>query len=1201
MKIFLAIVQFELRQQLKSPFVLAGLILFFLIHFLSITSSGISLWAHPQANLNSAYAIAVVETTLTIFGMLPVIVFVASAVLRNQESDTVELFLVKPIARWQYLGGRFSAAWLLTTLLGLAGLLGSMTGTLMPWLDSARVAAFSLKPFLFCFFAIVLPNMLILCALFFNVASLTRSLAATVALALAFMTADFLLARFTLNTGNDPDVLALADHSATLVIDAASHNLTVAELNGLYPQAWLLENRLLWLVIAFAVLALSFQQFQFKLAEPRFIRLLSRKKATPSMPVLMSPYWIEAEAQTAMYSPIRAAWVPLRSQLLMDLSSMLQSPLFLVILGLGIFSTVSDYNIRVSPLMNTPLYPVTSSLLEFFRYSVLDLIIIISVFYSGVLVHRERESGIAEMVSASPISDWVLPLSKTIALCALVTLFLIAMMLTAITLQTLDGYTQFEPGLYLRAVFLYNGFYYWMLCVLAILVQVVVLRKWLGMLLALALNAGLLSLESFGLEHLLYRFAIPHMVYSDMNGYGHVSEQADTLIGYWGCFCANLLLLGCLLYPRSKYSSFRERMRYARVRLNRPVMAVIVLLGIGYVATGSWIFYNTNVLNSYQTTQDRQQGQTDYERIYGQYENRPAPSYRDIKLAVDIFPEERRLESRGTAKLTNNKSTSLNEFVITVKPGLQVHKIHIEATTLIRADPVHGFYLFKPVQPLLPGGTLTMQWHLSRYNQGFANVNPDWEVVKNGTFVSSETVMPIPGFDDTRKLTDNVIRRKFGLNDAARLPALGDAQFLDQLMCGVDARTDFRIVVSTSADQIALASGKLEREWRKHGRRYFKYISERPTWPRLYFTSARYTVARDQWRNDKQAVELQVYYHPNHAYNVEAMLSTVKRSLDYFTQAFGPYPHAQFRIMEYPRYRMAAQSFSGGGVAYSEAVGWIADLSTWHGIDYVTIHELSHQWWGDQVLGAKMQGREMLNETLAQYSTLMVFKKYDEQHPGPDLVNRITRMLQKDYLRARSQDTGLEQPVMYTEDQDYISYNKGALALYVLQEQIGEEAVNRALRSFLAKFAFKPAPFATSRDLVNELRAVAGKEYQELITDLFEKLVLYEVKLLDASARKVGGGYEVSLTVAAYQFEATSLGTETEVPLHTWFDVGLFSQAKQAPENQVPLYLKKHLLKRGINTITFKIAQKPVYASLDPFQKMADRWPDNNGRAVENR
>jgi ABC-2 type transport system permease protein len=262
-------------------------------------------------------------------------------------------------------------------------------------------------------------------------------------------------------------------------------------------------------------------------------------------------------------------------------------------------------------------------------------------------------------------------------------------------------------------------------------------------------------------------------------------------------------------------------------------------------------------------------------------------------------------------------------------------------------------------------------------------------------------------------------------------------------------------------------------------------------------------------------------------------------------------------------------------------------------LDYATIHELSHMWWGAQAGGARMQGRELLNESLAQYSTLMVLEK----NADASILNRIISHSQRSYLKSRSQDTRQELPLMYTDDQGYISYGKGPLALYALRELIGEQAINQALRNYLAKFAFKPAPFPTSRDLVNELRAVAGAEHQSFITDLFEKIVLYDIQLTDATAVKVGGGYEVSLTLSARQLEANGRGTETEVPLRAWFDVAAFSQSENLG-SQAPLYLKKHLLHSGSNTFTIRVAEKPAYIGVDPFEKMADKRPDNNGQSI---
>ena len=59
-------------------------------------------------------------------------------------------------------------------------------------------------------------------------------------------------------------------------------------------------------------------------------------------------------------------------------------------------------------------------------------------------------------------------------------------------------------------------------------------------------------------------------------------------------------------------------------------------------------------------------------------------------------------------------------------------------------------------------------------------------------------------------------------------------------------------------------------------------------------------------------------------------------------------------------------------------VGFISDYDAPETVDYVTFltaHELAHQYWAHQVAGAHMEGSEVLSETLAQYSAMMVAKR----------------------------------------------------------------------------------------------------------------------------------------------------------------------------------------------------------------------------------
>ncbi|MEX2132361.1 MAG: M1 family aminopeptidase [Pseudohongiellaceae bacterium] len=1202
---FREILRFELAFQFRSLLFVTLAVVAFLIHLLTITATGIGLTDNNQIALNSSYLIIQGELVLGAFGTLPIIAFVINAMLRDYERGTFEFFLVSPLRKTEYLAGRFLGSLMPALVVGMTGLLGTLVGTFMPWADQSRVMEFSSGPYFYSLFLVVIPNVLIACGLFFSVAALTRSVAMTFGLAVVFVSADMLL-----NLWLGPMAQAwvgLADPFGTLPVAMETRYWTVAELNSQLPVGLLPANRLLWLAITAAILYLTFLRFPFNLDSAKGT---GRKRGSPKA---ASGTETTSEPQSAFLSgrpPVQAsaqmtgpahttlgassanpnysfsgAVSQYLSQLRMDIAFVLGSPLFLLLLLLAVSSALGEFYRGVSLMLDIPLQPLTSRMLVQFRYGLLPSVVIIAIYYSAALIHREREVRISEIVNTAPFPGWTILLAKATTLWLIVTALLLTLILSSIAMQLSAGYTDIEFGLYLQTAFIYNGFYYFMLCVLAVTLQSLLSNKWAGMLVLSVCYLLLFSLGMFGFEHLLYRFEIPFVLYSDMNGYGHFSQQVYALIVYWTAGCVLLLIVALLFYPRGYTFYLRERLAEARSRFSRPVQVTLGLAMLVFVSAGGWIYYNSNVLNRYETDDSRLAFRADYEQRYGRYDGMPVPTFADIDMALDIYPEERRIESRGTAILVNSKRNAIDEFVISVDPRVEVRRLEIENAALLESDSRQGFYLFRPAVALQSEQQLNMHWEFARGNRGFVNTGADDQLVENGTYIDNFTVMPLPGFDDTRRIESAAERAGVGLPPAPRLAALGDPAWLDRLSLGVDRRSGFRAVVSTAADQIVVAPGVLLREWTENGRRYFEYEAEQPIWPVTPFTSARYEVARDQWNH----VTLEVYFHPQHRFNVDSMLETAKQSLEYFGREFGEYPFSHFRIMEYPRYRTAA-SARPGLVPYSEALSFIMDLSPMDNVDYVTIHELAHTWWGNIAPGAKMQGREMLNETMAQYSTLMLFNEYHGIH----LVNPILEGMQDGYLNARGSEGGDELPVMYNEDQGYISYNKGAMAMYALQDLIGTELVHQGLRNFLARFAMQPPPFATAADLVGSLREVTPPEHQDLITDLFEKIVLYDLQMEGVSYLEIADGYEVTLELNATKFEASGTGVETEVPLQAWFDLALFPAGEGTWKNREPLYIQKHLLGSGSHSITITVPQLPEIVSADPYRKMIDRSPQNN-------
>jgi ABC-2 type transport system permease protein len=447
-------------------------------------------------------------------------------------------------------------------------------------------------------------------------------------------------------------------------------------------------------------------------------------------------------------------------------------------------------------------------------------------------------------------------------------------------------------------------------------------------------------------------------------------------------------------------------------------------------------------------------------------------------------------------------------------------------------------------------------------------------------------LLPQFGYQDREELSEDNTRRKHGLKPKERMADLNDAAARRNTYISSDADwVTFDAVVSTSPDQIAIAPGELRREWTEGGRRYFQYQSQGKVLNFFSVLSARYSVMRDRW-ND---VDLGIYYQPGHEYNLAKMMKGMKAALDYCTTNFSPYQNKTLRIVEFPRYASFAQSFPAS-IPYSEAIGFIArvDPKSEDDVDYpfyVTAHEVAHQWWAHQVIGGNVQGATVMSESLAQYTALMVMK----HEVGPAQMRRFLKYEMNRYLIGRSLERKKELPLERVENQGYIHYNKASVIFYALQDYVGEEKVNQALREYVQAVAYQNPPYTYSVELIDRLRKIVPPELAYIIGDMFESITLYENRALSASYRAVAGGkYEVSLKVAAKKIKAGELGEEKEVPLADWIDIGVLDS------NGKPLYMVKHKIERHETDFTIVVDKQPAKAGIDPWNKLVDRKPDDN-------
>ncbi|NJN52958.1 MAG: ABC transporter permease subunit [Gammaproteobacteria bacterium] len=395
----------------------------------------------------------------------------------------------------------------------------------------------------------------------------------------------------------------------------------------------LLTNRLIWGGIAVAALALASWRF-------RFVTVARHRRA----PQATAPAPAPVIGQSAPTRPVFGAGVyfaQFRSQVLMDLRGVFKSYPFYVLLLFALMNVVNGFVLATSQLFGTPLIPVTRVMLELIQGMYGFMTVIILVYYAGELVHRERQSHVSDYVDAMPFANGIVVAGKIVALWLIVAAVQLMGMFAAMVAQLLNGYSNFEIPTYLFGLFIVQGAFPFLLCVVAIAVQSLVDNKFVGMLAIVVLFFVMGALDSLGFEHVLYQLGIPAAPLSDMNGWGHFLEPIFTVGAYWALIMVLVGSLAHLFMRRGTVGGYRERFIEARRRFTLPLATVATVALLGAAIVGGWIFYNTNVLNTYLTADDLEAMQADYEKSYKRYETLPMPEPVSVDVEVDIFPGER--------------------------------------------------------------------------------------------------------------------------------------------------------------------------------------------------------------------------------------------------------------------------------------------------------------------------------------------------------------------------------------------------------------------------------------------------------------------------------------------------------------------------------------------------------------------------------
>ncbi len=1199
---FLEILRFELKYALKKPSTYVFFSIYFAFYlFLSLAASGVIPLGSSDSNtyLNSAIAnaslyLAFNQNILALIHNMIIIAIMATAIQRDFEFNSHSLFFTKPITKASYFFGRFFGV-LIIALFVFSGqlfglLLGSVIGQGQPTIGPIHLYNY-IQPFLY----FVVPNTLLFGTIYFSLTTFLRNTTIAYLFTVIFFLFD-LAANSVLSDIDYQSMAAMLDPYGNKALNKVTQYWTPSEQNErlLALTDELLYNRLVWLGLGLLIMWFSYVKFNFSqfLNPPK--RWFKKKEESYS-PQTQAIQHVSELPKVTISSSGKAFWNQLLFIARFEFKRIIKSYFFIIMLVLGavLAYLVSSFS---SLIFGTEVYPVTYNVVQQTGNMFQFMLSILIIFYSGNLVFNEKQFKVDELVGASPIKSSTLVMGKYLGLLGSVALGLTGAILTGIIIQSLKGYYHFEIGQYLTSLYGRSFVSLALVTALCFIVQFMVSNKYVGFVISFIV-AFLIRIifTQMQLDNPLYNFnsSGPLLPYSDMNGYGHTTPIFYTFKLYWLAVIAILFVISIRFYLRGKEKGLKARFRFSKYDSHKQFRIVAVAAGIVFIGIGSLIYYNIKIANKMMSRKEIEKEQAKFEQTYKHFQKTLQPRVVTSYVEVDLFPEELGAKFKGYYYLKNKHKQPLDTIIVNYNMNVELKSLALSyANKEIINDKDFFVKVFKLNTPLQPGDSLKLDYTIDYLRKSWFSNDEKSDVVYNGTFINN-SLLPSIGYNEGFELGENEARRKYKLAPKPRMLNIDDTTGYANTYISNDADwINFECVVSTVPDQIAIAPGYLMKEYTKDNRRYFHYKMDCPILNFYSFLSARYEVKKDKY-ND---INIEIYYHKGHEYNLDRMIKSIKKSLAYYEKAFSPYQHKQVRILEFPRYASFAQSFPNT-IPYSESIGFIADVDENDPLSidypfYVTAHEVGHQWWAHQVIGANVQGSTLMSESMAEYSALMVMEK----EYGKEAMHKFLKDALNKYLIGRATEKKRELPIMLAENQQYIHYNKGCLIMYALRDYIGEDSVNAALKRYIKKVGFQSAPYTNAKEFVANMKLSTPDSMQYVIKDLFEDITIYENYVKDLkSVKQADGKYKVTLTVGSVKFKADTLGKSKAVPVNDWMDIGVFvSNEVNGKKVDKELVFKKIKMDKPVQTFEFTVDKEPTSAGLDPYNKLIDRNPENN-------
>ncbi|MEY8021736.1 M1 family metallopeptidase [Muriicola sp. SD30] len=370
-------------------------------------------------------------------------------------------------------------------------------------------------------------------------------------------------------------------------------------------------------------------------------------------------------------------------------------------------------------------------------------------------------------------------------------------------------------------------------------------------------------------------------------------------------------------------------------------------------------------------------------------------------------------------------------------------------------------------------------------------------------------------------------------------------------------KVSFSISIDFPKDYEVISNGKLIKTTNHDQTRSWYYEMIKPMSSYLLaFAGGRYSSER---KISTSGIPLYLYYYPHDSLKTEPTYRYTKEIFDLLEKEIGvPYPWQNYKQVPVRDFLYAGME-NTGVTLFSDS--FMTDSTAFKDRNYVDVnaHELAHQWFGNLVTEQDASSH-WLHEGFATYYSWLAQKEFlGEDHFYWMLLDKADDLETAD---REGKGTSLLDPAA----DSLTFYEKGAFAILILREYLGDQNFSQGVEEFLKAFAFKNA---TVDDFLAQLEATSATTLESFRQRWLESKTFHEKEVIQYLRKS----YPPIDQFFKARLELISSTEDNEAIIKRFWESTTSSEFRKRLLLQHHRSLSTEFLKKAFNSTDFKVRQ----------------------------